>query len=158
MTGGPIWDSRIIADQNDRVTFWARSRNKATGNRSREFERSGKEFGRPGAPGCTLFPRATRGLAASADTTEEINATSTPIAAGALAIASRCGTREMEASAPAQSGCSPSRGKSQKSTAPPCVPQASNLLSGENRKDSPQRRVGTEPTVRRSLPVPASRT
>jgi hypothetical protein len=44
MTGGPISDRRIIRDENERVTFWARSKNKAKGNRSRKFELSGKEF------------------------------------------------------------------------------------------------------------------
>jgi hypothetical protein len=44
MTGGPISDRRILRDENDRVTFWARSKNKAQGNRPREFELPGKEF------------------------------------------------------------------------------------------------------------------
>jgi hypothetical protein len=44
LTGGPISDRRIIRDQNDRVSFWARSKNKAAGNRPREFELPGKEF------------------------------------------------------------------------------------------------------------------
>lgn len=44
MTGGPISDRRIIGDENGRVTFWARSKNKAAGNPSRPFELSGKEF------------------------------------------------------------------------------------------------------------------
>ena len=44
MTGGPISDRRIIGDENDHVTFWARSKNKADSNRSRPFELPGKEF------------------------------------------------------------------------------------------------------------------
>jgi len=44
MTGGPISDGRLISDENDRVAFWARSKNKAEGNRSRRFELPGKEF------------------------------------------------------------------------------------------------------------------
>ncbi len=42
MTGGPISDRRIICDENDRVTFWARSKDKAAGNPSRPFELSGQ--------------------------------------------------------------------------------------------------------------------
>ena len=41
MAGGPISDGRIF---HDRVTFWARSKNKAAGNLPRPFELSGKEF------------------------------------------------------------------------------------------------------------------
>ncbi len=44
LTGGPISDRRIIRDENGRVTFWARSKNKAAGNRAGEFELLGKEF------------------------------------------------------------------------------------------------------------------
>ena len=44
LTGGPISDRRIIRDEHDRVSFWARSKNKAAGNPSRPFELSGKEF------------------------------------------------------------------------------------------------------------------
>ncbi len=44
MTGGPISNRRIIRDENDHVTFWARSKNKAEGNRPRPFELCGKEF------------------------------------------------------------------------------------------------------------------
>jgi hypothetical protein len=44
LTGGPISDRRIIGDEQDHVTFWARSKDKAAGNRSRPFELSGKEF------------------------------------------------------------------------------------------------------------------
>ena len=44
LTGGPISDRRIIRDENGRVTFWARSKNKAAGNPSRPFELPGKEF------------------------------------------------------------------------------------------------------------------
>jgi len=44
LTGGPISNSRIIRDEHDHVTFWARSKDKAAGNPSRPFELSGKEF------------------------------------------------------------------------------------------------------------------
>jgi hypothetical protein len=44
MTGGPIADRRIISDEDGRVTFWARSKNKAEGNRPRPFPLRGKEF------------------------------------------------------------------------------------------------------------------
>ena len=44
LTGGPISNSRIIRDENDHVTFWARSKNKSEGNRSRPFTLQGKEF------------------------------------------------------------------------------------------------------------------
>ena len=44
LTGGPISDGRIIRDENDRVFFWARSKNKSAGNPSREFDLRGKEF------------------------------------------------------------------------------------------------------------------
>ena len=44
LTGGPISDRRIVSDENDHVTFWARSKNKAAGNPSRPFELPGKEF------------------------------------------------------------------------------------------------------------------
>jgi len=44
LTGGPISDGRILGDENGRVTFWARSKNKAEGNRSRPFELPGSEF------------------------------------------------------------------------------------------------------------------
>jgi hypothetical protein len=44
LTGGPISDRRILRDEQDRVTFWARSKNKAAGNPSRPVELPGKEF------------------------------------------------------------------------------------------------------------------
>ena len=44
LTGGPISDRRIIGDAEGRVTFWARSKDKAQGNRSRPFSLQGKEF------------------------------------------------------------------------------------------------------------------
>ena len=44
LTGGPISDRRIVRDEQDRVTFWARSKNKAAGNPSRPFPLPGKEF------------------------------------------------------------------------------------------------------------------
>ena len=44
VTGGPISNGRILRDENDHVTFWARSKNKAGGNRSRPFELSAREF------------------------------------------------------------------------------------------------------------------
>jgi hypothetical protein len=44
LTGGPISNGRILSDENGLVTFWARSKNKAEGNRSRPFGLSGKEF------------------------------------------------------------------------------------------------------------------
>ena len=44
LTGGPISDRRIIRDEDGRVTFWARSKDKAKGNPSRPFPLPGKEF------------------------------------------------------------------------------------------------------------------
>jgi len=44
LTGGPISDRRIITDEDGRVTFWARSKDKAQGNPSRPFSLPGKEF------------------------------------------------------------------------------------------------------------------
>jgi len=44
LTGGPISNGRILSDENDHVTFWARSKNKAAGNRPRPFPLSGREF------------------------------------------------------------------------------------------------------------------
>ena len=44
LTGGPISDRRIISDQEGRVTFWARGKDKAKGNPSRPFPLPGKEF------------------------------------------------------------------------------------------------------------------
>jgi len=44
LTGGPISNGRMLDDENGHVTFWARSKNKAAGNRSRPFSLSGREF------------------------------------------------------------------------------------------------------------------
>jgi len=44
LTGGPISDRRIIRAEDGRVTFWARSKDKAKGNPSRPFPLPGKEF------------------------------------------------------------------------------------------------------------------
>lgn len=44
LTGGPISDRRIIGDEDGRVTFWARSKDKSRGNPSRRFPLPGKEF------------------------------------------------------------------------------------------------------------------
>ncbi len=44
LTGGPISDRRVTGDEQGRVTFWARSKDKSQGNRSRPFSLSGKEF------------------------------------------------------------------------------------------------------------------
>jgi hypothetical protein len=44
MTGGPISDRRIISDAASKVTFWARSKEKATGNQSQPFSLQGREF------------------------------------------------------------------------------------------------------------------
>jgi hypothetical protein len=44
LTGGPISDRRITGDEEGRVTFWARSKDKAKGNPSRPFSLPGKEF------------------------------------------------------------------------------------------------------------------
>ena len=44
LTGGPISDRRIIGDEEGRVTFWARSKDKSKGNPSRPFTLPGKEF------------------------------------------------------------------------------------------------------------------
>jgi hypothetical protein len=44
MAGGPISNARMLSDENGHVTFWARSKNKADGNRSRPFPLRGKEF------------------------------------------------------------------------------------------------------------------
>lgn len=46
MTGGPISDRRLISHENGQVTFWARSNDKRSGNRSRPFPLSGREFTR----------------------------------------------------------------------------------------------------------------
>jgi hypothetical protein len=47
LTGEPISDSRIIGDDGERVTFWARSKDKSakpSSNRRRPFQLSGAEF------------------------------------------------------------------------------------------------------------------
>jgi hypothetical protein len=44
MTGGPISDRRLISDEDGIVTFWARSKDKARGNRSEPFSLRGIEF------------------------------------------------------------------------------------------------------------------
>jgi hypothetical protein len=44
MTGGPISDHRLISDEDGRVTFWARSKDKAKGNPSEPFPLRGSEF------------------------------------------------------------------------------------------------------------------
>ncbi len=44
LTGGPISNRRIIRDEEGRVTFWARSKDKFKRNRSRPFPLPGKEF------------------------------------------------------------------------------------------------------------------
>jgi hypothetical protein len=44
INGGPISNSRIIRDENDRVSFLARSKNKAEGNRPAPLELSAKGF------------------------------------------------------------------------------------------------------------------
>ena len=44
LTGGPISDRRIISDEDGRITFWARSKNKADGNPSRPFPLPCVEF------------------------------------------------------------------------------------------------------------------
>lgn len=44
MTGGPISDRRLISDEDGVVTFWARSKDKAGGNRPEPFSLTGTEF------------------------------------------------------------------------------------------------------------------
>ena len=44
LTGGPISDGRLISHEQGEVTFWARSKNKQTGNRPRPFTLPGVEF------------------------------------------------------------------------------------------------------------------
>ena len=44
LTGGPISDGRLISHEQGEVTFWARSKNKQTGNRPRPFPLPGVEF------------------------------------------------------------------------------------------------------------------
>jgi hypothetical protein len=46
MTGGPIADKRLISHQADQVTFWARSPDKGTGNKSVPYTLHGVEFTR----------------------------------------------------------------------------------------------------------------
>ena len=46
LTGGPICDHRLLAHEDGQVTFWARSKNKQTGNRPRPLTLSGVEFTR----------------------------------------------------------------------------------------------------------------
>jgi hypothetical protein len=44
LTGGPISDGRLISHEQGEVTFWARSKNKQTGNQPRPFTLPGVEF------------------------------------------------------------------------------------------------------------------
>jgi hypothetical protein len=44
MTGGPISDRRLISDEDGEVTFWARRKDKAGGNRPAPFSLTGSEF------------------------------------------------------------------------------------------------------------------
>ena len=44
LTGGPISDRRILTDEDGRITFWARSKDKARGNPSRPFPLYATEF------------------------------------------------------------------------------------------------------------------
>lgn len=44
LTGGPISDGRLISHADGRITFWARSKNKAQGNPPRPFSLPGVEF------------------------------------------------------------------------------------------------------------------
>ncbi len=44
MTGGPISDRRLISDDGSVVTFWARSKEKSTGNKPQPFPLRGAEF------------------------------------------------------------------------------------------------------------------
>jgi hypothetical protein len=46
LTGGPISDRRLIAHQDGKVTFWARSRDKGGGNPSEAYTLTGVEFTR----------------------------------------------------------------------------------------------------------------
>ena len=50
LSGGPISNARIIADEDERVFFWARSRDKQ--NKSRPFKLRGTEFVRRWAMHC----------------------------------------------------------------------------------------------------------
>jgi hypothetical protein len=44
LTGGPISDGRLISHVDGQVTFWARGKNKQTGNQPRPFPLPGAEF------------------------------------------------------------------------------------------------------------------
>jgi len=44
LTGGPISDGRLISHEDGEVAFWARGKNKKTGNQPREFSLPGVEF------------------------------------------------------------------------------------------------------------------
>ena len=44
LTGGPLADGRLISHERSEVTFWARGKNKQTGNRPRPFSLPGTEF------------------------------------------------------------------------------------------------------------------
>ena len=44
LTGGPISDRRLISHHNGMVTFWARSKDKKSGNKPRPIKLSGVEF------------------------------------------------------------------------------------------------------------------
>jgi hypothetical protein len=44
LTGGPISDRRLISHQNGMVTFWARSKDKKSGNKPRPIALPGSEF------------------------------------------------------------------------------------------------------------------
>lgn len=44
MTGGPISDSRLISHEGDEITFWARSKDKRSGNQSEPFTLKCIEF------------------------------------------------------------------------------------------------------------------
>ena len=46
LTGGPISDHRLLAHQDDKVTFWARSQDKGRGNPSKPYPLTGVEFTR----------------------------------------------------------------------------------------------------------------
>ena len=44
MSGGPIADRRLISEEDEKVTFWARSKDKSTDNRPEPFTLRGHEF------------------------------------------------------------------------------------------------------------------
>jgi hypothetical protein len=46
LTGGPLSDRRLLAHRDGQVTFLARSKDKATGNRSQPYTLTGTEFAR----------------------------------------------------------------------------------------------------------------